>query len=163
QLFDQHNHHAFYGFWLSVVVLHWLSVVVCVVVLRRNGIGLTYLGVPDRSRAGRTVALPTMVGLLLVVARSCLGPFTIFGGTPCSTSPSSSPDGLRCQPPSARGDSGAGIPNRRTYRRSRSPKTTPRRTASTAPPPTIAPFIRPRFSVVPPCVRPRLGERNSSF
>ena len=82
QLFDQHNHHAFYGFWLSVVVLHWVSVIVCVAVLRRHGIGLSAIGVPDRRRAIRTVALPAVAGLCFVLARSVLGPITIFGGTP---------------------------------------------------------------------------------
>ena len=82
QLFDQHDRHAFYGFWLSVVVLHWASVIVCAVVLHRHGIGFSDLGVPDRRRAIRTVALLVVVGLLFVLVRSLLGPVTIFGGTP---------------------------------------------------------------------------------
>jgi membrane protease YdiL (CAAX protease family) len=82
QLFDQHDQHAFYAFWLSVVLLHWASVVVCVIVLRRHRVGLSDLGAPDRRRAIRTVALPLVVGLVFVLARSLLGPVTIFGGTP---------------------------------------------------------------------------------
>lgn len=82
RLFDQHDRHAFYGFWLSVVVLHWLSAVVCAAVLRRHGILLADIGVPDRHRAIRTVALPAVVGLFFVLGRSLLGPITIFGGTP---------------------------------------------------------------------------------
>lgn len=82
QLFGHRDHHAFYGFWLSVVVLHWASVVVCVAVVRRNGIGLSDLGLPGRRRVIRTIALLAVVGLFLVLIRSLLGPVTIFGGTP---------------------------------------------------------------------------------
>jgi uncharacterized protein len=80
RLFDQHDRQAFYGFWMSVVALHWLSVVVCLAVLRRDGIGLHHLGVPDRRRAIRTVALPAVVGVVFVIVRSLLGPITILGG-----------------------------------------------------------------------------------
>jgi membrane protease YdiL (CAAX protease family) len=82
QLWDDGDHHAFYGFWLPVVVLHWASVAVCVAVLRRLGIGLSDLGLPDRRRAIRAIALLAVVGLFFVLIRSALGPVTIFGGTP---------------------------------------------------------------------------------
>ena len=51
-------------------------------VLRRHGIGLSDIGLPNRRRAIRTIAVLAVVGLLLVLIRSLLGPVTIFGGTP---------------------------------------------------------------------------------
>jgi uncharacterized protein len=96
QLFDRRDYGAFYGFWLSVVVLHWLSVAVCLVVLRRNGISLTDVGAPDLLRTMRMIALLAAIGVLFVLVRSTLGPVTVFGGTPffANGSPTDAPQRL---------------------------------------------------------------------
>lgn len=82
RLFGHGDHRAFYGFWGSVVLLHWASVVVGVVALRHQGIGLSELGLPDWRRAIRTAAALVVAGAILVLLRSEFGRVTMFGSTP---------------------------------------------------------------------------------
>src|SRR5438067_8037103 len=77
QLFGNKHHHAFYGFWLSVVVLHWVFVAVGVVFLRRYGSALSDLGVPSAREARRGLTLLLGAGMAFVLIRSAFGALAI--------------------------------------------------------------------------------------
>jgi membrane protease YdiL (CAAX protease family) len=92
QLFGDEHHHAFYGFWISVVALHWLFVGAGIVFLRRHGMTPSDLGVPTAQEARRGLTLLIVAAVALVLVRSSLGGLSIFGGTPFFGS--GSPQGL---------------------------------------------------------------------
>lgn len=69
-LFQRHDHAFFLDFWFSIAVLHWGSVALIVVLLKRSGGHLTDIGL-DLSplRLAAMVGIPLMVGLALTVFR----------------------------------------------------------------------------------------------
>lgn len=82
QLFGQQDPHAFHGFWLSVIVLHLTTVVTCLLVLRRTGVGTEGLGLPTPRHAVWALVLLFAAGGGLLLVRTVFGPITLFGGTP---------------------------------------------------------------------------------
>jgi uncharacterized protein len=82
ELFGDHDHDAFYGFWLSVVVLHWASAGISLLVLRRQGVDGAELGLPDRRAGLRRALVLAGVGLGLVAIRTVVGDLWPFAGAP---------------------------------------------------------------------------------
>jgi membrane protease YdiL (CAAX protease family) len=73
-LFQRHEHAFFSPFWTSIAVLHWGSVALVVVLLKRAGGRLADIGL-DLSfpRVTAMVAVPLVVGLALIVLREASG------------------------------------------------------------------------------------------
>lgn len=69
-LFQRHDHAFFLDFWCSIAVLHWGSVALIVMLLKRSGAQLTDIGLdPSPLRLAAMVGIPLMVGLALTVLR----------------------------------------------------------------------------------------------
>lgn len=81
-LFGDDNHDAFYGFWLSVVALHWATALTAVLVARRQRIALAELGLPDQPAALRRALVVGAIGFGLVAFRTLIGDVWPFHGTP---------------------------------------------------------------------------------
>jgi len=73
-LLRRHDHAFFLQFWTSIAVLHWGSVALVVVLLKRSGRRLAEIGL-DLSplRATAMVGNPVVVGMALIVLREVSG------------------------------------------------------------------------------------------
>jgi hypothetical protein len=73
-LLRRHDHAFFLPFWISIAILHWGSVALVVVLLKRTGGRLADIGLDlSRLRIAVMVGIPVVVGLILTVLHEVLG------------------------------------------------------------------------------------------
>jgi membrane protease YdiL (CAAX protease family) len=69
-LFQRHDHAFFWKFWASISVLHWGSVALVVILLKRAGRGLVDIGLAlSPLKVAAMVGFPVVVGLALTFVR----------------------------------------------------------------------------------------------
>ena len=73
-LLRRHDHAFFLQFWTSIAILHWSSVALAVVFLKRSGRRLAEIGLDlSRLRTTMMVGIPVMVGVALIVFHEASG------------------------------------------------------------------------------------------
>jgi membrane protease YdiL (CAAX protease family) len=73
-LFQQHDHAFFFSFWSSIAVLHWGSVAIVVLMLKRAGGRLADIGLEfSRIKVAAMIGVPLAVGLALTLLHEAWG------------------------------------------------------------------------------------------
>jgi membrane protease YdiL (CAAX protease family) len=71
RLLRHHDHSFFFQFWGSIVVLHWSSVALVIILLKRIGAGLPNIGLNlSLLRIALMVGISIIVGATLIILRS---------------------------------------------------------------------------------------------
>jgi membrane protease YdiL (CAAX protease family) len=70
-LLRQHNHAYFFPFWTSIALLHWSTVALIIILLKRRGVGLAHIGLTlSPVRIALIIGIPIVVGVSLILLRS---------------------------------------------------------------------------------------------
>lgn len=73
-LLQRHDHSYFWPFWVLIAVLHWSSVAIVIVLLKRVGRGLTDIGLRSSPLGvAAMIGIPLVVGLVLTLLHGASG------------------------------------------------------------------------------------------